>query len=120
MVISRDEYFNTFTQNQSKQKYHHPDDDLEQFAFARTLFQLPKSKLLQLEIWGGLERNTTSHSHKSNSIKNIIILMMILNSLPLLELYLNLPMQSCLTSIQNMGMTREKYNIKFTQIQFNQ
>ena len=46
--------------------------------------------------------------------------MMILNSLPLLELYLNLPMQSCLTSIQNMGMTREKYNIKFTQIQFNQ
>ena len=45
---------------------------------------------------------------------------MILNSLPLLELYLNLPMQSCLTPIQNMGMTREKYNIKFTQIQVNQ
>ena len=63
MVISRDEYFNTFTQNQSKQKYHHPDDDLEQFAFARTLFQPPNAKLVKIGNMGiSLEKYSVSLS----------------------------------------------------------
>ena len=63
MVISRDEYFNTFTQNQSKQKYHHPDDDLEQFAFARTLFQPPNAKLVKIRNMGiSLEKYSAGSS----------------------------------------------------------
>ena len=52
MGMTREKYNIKFTQIQFNQKYHHPDDDLEQFAFARTLFQPPNAKLLQFEIWG--------------------------------------------------------------------
>ena len=45
-------------------KYNHLDDDVEQFASARTQFPPPNSTLVKLQIRGYLERNTVPIPHK--------------------------------------------------------
>ena len=56
-------------------------NNFEQFASARTWFQPPNSKLVPLEIWGYLQRNTVSVCHKYMWIRNMIIGMMIFSIL---------------------------------------
>ena len=70
-------------------KWDQPDDDFEQFASARIWFQPPNSKLVLLEIWRYLQRNTAWVPHKYLWIGNKINPMMILSSLP--EVDFNLP-----------------------------
>ena len=63
MGMTREKYNIKFTQIQFNQQYHHPDDDLEQFAFARTLFQPPNAKLVKIRNMGiSLEKYSVSLS----------------------------------------------------------
>ena len=109
MGMTAEKYKITFKQIQFNQKYHHPEkysvsssqilanwkldqpDDFEQFASARSWFQPHNSKLVPLEIWGYLQRNTASVPHKYLWIWNKINPMMISSSLPLQELDFILP-----------------------------
>ena len=110
MGMTAEKYKITFKLIQFNQKYHHPekysvissqilanwkwdqpDDDFEQFASARIWFQPPNSKLVLLEIWRYLQRNTAWVPHKYLWIGNKINPMMILSSLLLPEVDFNLP-----------------------------
>ena len=67
-----EKYNITFTQIQLNQKYHHPDDDLEQFAFARTLFKPPNAKLLDFNSKYGDDQREIQYQIHTNPIQSII------------------------------------------------